>query len=389
MLHNNIIDSINKKIKVTSIVLNNFKNDSRVLKENISLQKAGYDVKVVALHEEPLKEFDDVQNIPVHRIKLKSRNWSKNKAIQLLKYFEFIYKVVKQYKNSDILHCNDLNTLPIGFIIKKFFNKNVKIVYDAHEYETEINGLNGIQKTFTQKLEKYLIKSADKVITVSDAIASEYVKNYNIPKPSLVLNTPLYKKIQKKDLFREALNIPNDKTIFLYQGGLSKGRGIEILLDTFKNIEDKKPVIVFMGYGPLEELVKNASQEYANIYFHKAVSPDVLLEYTSSADFGISTIEDSCLSYRYCLPNKMFEYTMAEVPVIVSNLPEMQRVVKDNNIGIVAKENSSEGLKEAIEKAAKLDKEELQQKIKKVKEVYNWEAQEKVFLEVYEGLYES
>ncbi len=64
--------------KITSIVLNNFKNDSRVLKENISLQNAGYDVKVVALHEEPLKEFDEVQNILVHRIKLKSRAWSKN-----------------------------------------------------------------------------------------------------------------------------------------------------------------------------------------------------------------------------------------------------------------------------------------------------------------------
>jgi len=371
--------------KVTSIVLNNFKNDSRVLKENISLQKAGYDVKVVALHEKPLKEFDDVQNIPVHRIKLKSRDWSKNKIIQLLKYFEFIYRVVKLYRNTDILHCNDLNTLPIGFIIKKFFNKNVKIVYDAHEYETEINGLKGIQKILTQKLEKYLIKYADKVITVSDAIADEYVKNYNIPKPALVLNTPPYKKIQKKDIFRETLNIPKDKTIFLYQGGLSKGRGIEILLDTFKNIDDKKTVIVFMGYGPLEELVKNASKEYVNIYFHKAVSPDVLLEYTSSADFGISTIEDSCLSYRYCLPNKIFEYLMAEIPVIVSNLFEMKRLVKDNNIGVVAEDNNTKGLNEAIEEAVLLDQNELQKNIQRVKEIYKWEEQEKVLLDVYTG----
>jgi len=143
-------------IKVTSIVLNNFKNDSRVLKENISLQKAGYDVKVVALHEEPLKEFEEVENIPVHRIKLKSRGWSKNKFVQLFKYFEFIYRVIKQYKNSDIYHCNDLNSLPIGVIIKKFFNKDAKIVYDAHEYETERNGLSGIQKTMTKKLENYL-----------------------------------------------------------------------------------------------------------------------------------------------------------------------------------------------------------------------------------------
>jgi len=145
--------------KVISLVLNNFKNDSRVLKENISLKKAGYEVQVVALHEEPLKEFDNVQNIPVHRIKLKSRGWSKHKIVQLLKYFEFTYKVIKQYKDSDIIHSNDLNTLPIGVIIKKFFNKDAKIVYDAHEYE--INDTPNESKYLIRAkyfLEKFLIK---------------------------------------------------------------------------------------------------------------------------------------------------------------------------------------------------------------------------------------
>ncbi len=222
---------------VTSIVLNNFQNDSRVLKENISLQKTGYTVQVVALHEELLKEFDKVQNVPVHRIQLKSRGWSKNKLIQLLKYFEFIYRVVTEYKNSDIIHCNDLNALPVGVIIKKFFNKNTKIVYDAHEYETETNGLKGVRKTLTKKLEKFLIKYADKVICVSDAIANEYVKLYNIKKPALVLNTPPFQEIEKKDIFREIFDIKKDQTIFLYQGGLSSGRGIEILLDTFKELD--------------------------------------------------------------------------------------------------------------------------------------------------------
>lgn len=374
---------------VTSIVLNNFKNDSRVLKESISLQKAGYNVKVVALHEELLKEFDEVQNIPVHRIKLKSRGWSKNKAVQLLKYFEFVYRAVKAYKSSDILHCNDLNALPIGVIIKKFFNKNTKIVYDAHEYETETNGLSGIQKRVVKILEKFLIKYVDKTITVSDAIANEYVKLYNIDKPALVLNTPVYQKVEKKDIFRETFNIGKDKTIFLYQGGLSSGRGIEILLDTFKKMDDNKSVIVFMGYGTLEYLIVESSKEYKNIYFHKAVSPNVLLDYTSSADFGISTIEDSCLSYRYCLPNKMFEYLMANISIIVSNLPEMKKFVENNNIGVVAKENTPKGLSEAIKEALQLDKKQLQVNIQKVNKIYNWQEQEKILLGLYGKLYEN
>jgi len=374
--------------KVISIVLNNFKNDSRVLKENISLQNAGYEVKVVALHEEPLKEFDIVQNIAVHRIKLRSRGWSKNKLIQLLKYFEFVYRVIKKYKHSDIIHCNDLNALPIGFIIKSFFNKNTKIVYDAHEYETEINGLIGIQKSLTKKLEKWLIKYADKVICVSGSIANEYVRLYDIDKPALVLNTPSYQKIKKQNIFRETFEIDDDKTIFLYQGGLSKGRGIEILLDTFKTISHDT-VIVFMGYGILEELIVNISKEYSNIYFHQAVSHDLLLNYTSSADFGILFYENSCLNHYYCSPNKMFEYLMAEIPVIVSNLYEMKRLVELNEIGTVAKENTSYGLKVAIEEAVKLNKELLKVNIQKVKNIYNWEEQEKVLLKVYKDLYEN
>jgi len=274
----------------------------------------------------------------------------------------------------------------VGVIIKKFFNKNVKVVYDAHEYETEINGLKGIQKFLIKRLEKFLIKYADTVICVSDAIADEYVKLYGIKKPALVLNTPPYKNIEKKDIFRETLNISKEKTIFLYQGGLSSGRGIEILLDTFREMNDDKSVIVFMGYGVLEKLVQSASKEYDNIYFHKAVTPDVLLDYTSSADFGISTIEDTCLSYRYCLPNKMFEYLMVEIPVVVSNLYEMKRLVESNNIGVVASKNSPKGLGKAIQKASLLDDLVLRENIQKVKEIYNWEAQEKVLIKIYEEL---
>jgi len=373
--------------KVTLIVLNNFKNDSRVLKEAISFQNIGYQIKVVALHEDTLGEFDTVSNISVHRIRLKSKEWSKKRFIQLVKYFEFIYKVVKEYKHSDILHCNDLNALPIGVIVKKFFNKSAKIVYDAHEYE--INDRPNESK-YSIKIkyffEKWLIKYADRVITVSDAIAKEYVKLYDIEKPALVLNAPPYVSIKKKNIFRETFNISEDKTIFLYQGGLSNGRGIEILLETFKQMKNSKSVIVFMGYGVLENIVVESSQEYENIYYHKAVSPTILLNYTSSADFGILFYENNCLNHYLCSPNKMFEYLMAEIPVVVSNLYEMRRLVENSSIGIVAKENSPKGLNIAIKEAIQLDRQKLHNNIQKVKTIYNWEEQEKILLKVYEGL---
>ena len=369
--------------KVISIVLNNFTNDSRVLKEAISLQKGGYDITVIALHENSLAQRETINGVSVHRIKLKSRDWGRIKIVQVLKYIELISILIKEYREIDIIHCNDLETLPLGVVLKKF-NKNMKIVYDAHEYETETHYLKGIQKKIAKKLEKMLISSADAVFTVSDKIAQEYVRLYTIPKPALVLNTPPLKEINKQDIFRDKFDISKDETIFLYQGALNKGRGVEMILETFKNSE--KGVVVFMGYGLLEPLIREYSAKYNTIFFHEAVAPDIVLNYTSSADFGLSLIEDSCLSYRYCLPNKMFEYMMVGIAVIVSDLPEMRRVVEEYQVGVVAKENTQDGLKEAIMEAIELDKEALKKNIDFAKGIYNWQEQEKILLKVYNEL---
>jgi glycosyltransferase involved in cell wall biosynthesis len=312
-------------------------------------------------------------------------NWSKNIFASFIKYVEWSYRIIREYKNCDVMHCNDLNALHIG-VISKLFNKNLKVVYDAHEYETETVYLTGIKKRLAKTTENFLIKYVDRIMTVSDTIAGEYVRLYNVEKPALVLNAPFHKKVEKKDIFRETFNISEHKSIFLYQGNLSRGRGVEVVLETFKNLNDNNSVVVFMGYGELEEIIKEHQKKYNNIYFHKAVSPNVLLNYTSSADFGISMIEDICLSYRYCLPNKMFEYIMAEVPVIVSNLPEMKSIVEAYQVGVVTKENNSEELSRAIILASSLDKNEIQNNLKKVKTIYNWEEQEKVLIELYQGL---
>ena len=453
--------------KVVSIVLNKFTNDSRVLKENLSLKKNGYEVKILAIHRDDLPKHEKVQDLDVYRLSLDNKKsiteyidkssvqktlfikaiafvrrvYVKSKKLLLKVYKKgkkytirlykkaksivqkskkFILKVyrksksfikkkrylflrrlsimlalhrwklfflfAKNAKDADIVHCNDLYTLPMGVIVKKIYNKNAKIVYDAHEFETEVAGLSRWKKVVRKVMERVFIRYADRIITVSDSIANEYAKMYGIQKPKLVLNTPVYQEIEKKDLFRERFSIRKDQVIFLYQGGFSKGRGIETLIEAFKSLKDDKSVIVFMGYGVLEDMVKKAAKESDSIYYHEAVSPKILLDYTSSADFGILFNENSCLNHYYCSPNKMFEYLMAEIPVIVSNLYEMKRLVESNKIGVVAKENSAEGLKDAIKEIVKLDRRELEESIKKVKKVYNWEEQEKVLLDIYKEL---
>ena len=377
-------------VKVANLVFNEFTNDSRVEKISKSLINNGYYVEVIAHLDRGLKDYEDIDGYKIRRFSYLDRKITKGIVGKSIAYVKYLFKSINYVKDFDILHCNDLNTMPIAYIIKTFFNKNIKVVYDAHEYETETIALRGLRKKVAKVAEKFLIKYANEVIAVSDAIANEYVRLYGIKKPYLILNAPKFTQISKHNLFRKNLNISDEKTIFLYQGRLSTGRGVEILLEAFeyinKNDIDKTSVIVFMGYGDLEDKIKDYANRYNNIFFHEAVKPDILLSYTSSADFGISTIEDRCLSYRYCLPNKMFEYIMAELLVIVSDLPEMKKLVQKYDIGVAAKSNTVEGLVSAIKEASTIDKDSKIENIKTAKDILNWEQQEKLLIELYQSL---
>ncbi|MBK2094149.1 glycosyltransferase, partial [Francisella philomiragia] len=153
--------------KVVSIVLNHFTNDSRVLKENISLHKAGYRVAVVALYKEGLSEYESIDGIEVYRVKplyyLENlRLVFVNLGLYLAAVKEFS-KIVNDL-SPDMVHCNDLNALVIGVYIKKFLNHDIKIVYDSHEYQTEIviTRSSPEYRRIYRLFERYCIKYADK-----------------------------------------------------------------------------------------------------------------------------------------------------------------------------------------------------------------------------------
>ena len=371
---------------VVNIVCNNFKHDSRVLKESSSLHKAGTTVTVAAIYDITLPETENVLGVSVYRPKLMLSRFSSNPLMRLFMLLEFLFTIAWKFRKTDIIHCNDLNALPIGVFIKIFVNRKARVVYDAHEYETERHSTPARLKPLLRKVEGWLLRRVDKVITVSDSIAQEYAHLYHIAKPALVLNCPPFSAVPRQDRFRQTLGIGPEQTIFLYQGGLTGGRGIEMLLDAFAQFESDRIVLVVMGYGELESQIKAAAAKSRTIFFHPAVAPDILLNYTASADYGISCIEDSCLSYRFCLPNKLFEYFMAGIPVVVSNLFEMKRLVETWGVGVVAEENTPQGFLDAIARIQTLDYAQLREKVDLARRHYHWENQEKTLVQLYSDL---
>ncbi|MEB6677087.1 MULTISPECIES: glycosyltransferase [Acinetobacter] len=373
---------------VLNIVLNNFTNDSRVLKTAMTLNELGYPTTVVAYHDDGLQEEELIQGVKVKRLKLKTKEWGKHPFIQLLKFFEFIFFTILLSRRYEIAHVNDLQGLIVGFFLK-IFKPSLRIVYDSHEWQIDhVPYQSERRRRFLYVIEKIFIKVADVIIVVSDSIANEYVKVYGVKKPYLLLNCPYYSKVSKTDIYRETFDISENVKIFLYQGALKKGRGIESLIDVFKSMSDEPICIIFMGYGDLVPYIRQAEKASENIYYHDAVSPDVVYRYTSAADVGICLIEDCCLSYRYCLPNKLFEYTMAGLPVLVSELPELSSFVRSNGNGMAVDANNIDQVHHALKKLSQ-DSSSLQEMTANANElakIYNWNQQAKVLEEIYQDL---
>jgi len=371
-------------MKIANLVFNSFINDSRVLKESISLANGGYYVEVIAHLDKGLNQVEREKNFKIRRFSYLNREESQGIISKLGAYLTYIRLSAKHCKEFDIIHCNDLDTLPIAFIVKKFYNKNIRVIYDAHEYETERHHQSEFDKKMLKILERFLLKYVDKMITVSEPIADEYAKLYNIERPTVIYNTPKKIEVEKKDIFREKFNIPKEHIIFLYQGGLQPRRGI---LEFFNLIRGKEGVsYVIMGFGHLKDEIIELTKNKPNLYFHDAVSPDILLDYTSSADIGICIEENLCKSWDLALPNKMFEYYMVGIPIIVSGLQELKRFIADNQTGFVIEDIFDQEEFDKLFPTIIKTYRERYKNIEKVKNIYNWQNQEKKLLNIYKEL---
>ena len=293
--------------------------------------------------------------------------------ISILKYFFF--------KPIKCINVHSLSSLPLGVLCKML--KGCKLVYDTHELETETISQIGFRKKFAKFIERKLIIYADQVFVVSDSIATWYQKQYGIKRPTVVLNVPTLTKLHKFNIFREKFPIKSNQKIIIYQGDLSHGRGVEILLNVFLKRDNNNCVLVFMGNGELRKKIINASNNSYNIFYHDFVNPKNVYKYTASADIGVALIENACLSYYFCLPNKLFEYAMSGLPVIVSNVYEMSKLVESAENGVVTECIGEECFGAAIKDILSKNLTKLGLNSRKIAEKNSWDIQEKKIYEIY------
>lgn len=358
-----------KKIIVS--VTNDISTDQRVEKVCNTLLNAGYKILLIGKknkNSKPLQRDYTTKRISVFFEK------------GILFYAEFNIKLffILLFTKKELLLANDLDTLLPSYLVSLLQRK--KLIYDSHELFPEIPELvnRPFAKNVWTRLEKIILPKLKNTYTVCKSIAEFYNDKYATDFKTII-NLPTKKEIVKNTF---PFNYTDEK-IIIYQGATNIGRGLELMIETMPFLENCMFVIIGDGdiFNSLKEKVitKNLTHK---VHFLGRQNPVELHKLTPLANLGISIEEDLGLNYRFALPNKIFDYIQANVPILVSDLPEMKRVVLDYNVGEIVIEREPIKLARQIENLLKKD---FTTALKKAKEKLIWEEQEALLLSIFEN----
>ena len=297
------------------------------------------------------------------------------------------------YYDADLIHVHDLPRLRVGAKAKR--RLGVPLVYDAHELYPEIATLTPEQSKMLARRENRYIKSADVVITVNEFIAEEMAKRYAIIPPAVILNATNWPATldpdRRWDRFRERFPISSDDRILLFQGWMSKTRGLQPLVKSLSLVPDCVH-LVFMGYGEAREELESLSASLGltqRIHFMDAVPQSELLSWTASADAGIIPYQPVDLNNYYSSPNKLFEFIQAGLPIIANDLPFLRRIVANQDFGLVHKLDEPADYAAAIRRELVDDGSLLVRQranLRRSRHLFSWKHEEAKLYGLYETL---
>lgn len=346
------------------LVRNSVTYDARVLREGRLLRKMGFDTTIVGVTSTAEQRRDgSIEGVPVIRLAAgsvwrstpsqaaRSNHASRagvstpnsvrrdvkralRRFVVTLDWYRRGIRYVRRVRPT-LVHCNDYNTMWIGVAAKL---GGARLVYDSHELWADRN-LRPEPRPWLLLCEALFVRVADSVVTTSPSYARVIARRYRVPLPEVVRNIPAFEAPTER---RRAAD-----PVVLYFGAVTRNRGLEGAIEALAHL----PGVRLRVVGPeawgfraeLEELARMSRVE-DRVELLGPVRPDRSPEVLASADVGLALIQPTCLSYRLTLPNKLFEYTRAELPIVATRLPEIERFVHEHGVGELVAPGDQAGL---------------------------------------------
>jgi glycosyltransferase involved in cell wall biosynthesis len=208
----------------------------------------------------------------------------------------------------------------------------------------------------------------------------------------VVLNVPddVNKKTNDRDI-RADIGLSPEVHLAVYVGKITFGRGLEQVIMALPHC----PEVHFAMLGPkvvsTVDIITRLAEKYNvlnRVHVLDPVAPHEVISYLSTADTGVVPIQDVCLSYRFCMPNKLFELAIAGIPVAVSNLPDMRAFVEREGVGVVMDQTDPEDIARAIRETYQRREELIltSERLSDFRKKYSWQGQAEKLVQLYDGL---
>ncbi len=364
-----------KKVVVT--VTNDLVTDQRVMRTIGVLQSLGFEATFVGRKLKGSLPFE--APIKHHRFSLWFNKGFLFYANYNLRLFFFLL-----FRKYDLYLSNDLDSLLPNYLISRL--KSKPLVYDSHEYFTGVPEIQNrpIVKAVWIKLERWIFPNLKTVVTVNQSIASLYKSEYG--KEIKVVRNISDSRLPARLKSRVELGLPEDAYILINQGaGINVDRGMEEMMEALPLLP-AHVVLLIVGNGDALPGLKIKAQELniENRIIFRPKQPYLeMLQYTCAADCGLSLDKPTSPNYKFSLPNKVFDYVKCGIPMVVSDIVEVQKVVRHYHIGEVIKSHAASDIKIAIEKVQKAGKAYYQENLKLAAAENNWEREQKVWGNIF------
>jgi glycosyltransferase involved in cell wall biosynthesis len=359
-------------------VINDLVTDQRVDRTCSALVKLGFEVLLVGRRKK--NSYD----LPLRKYKMHRFKMLFEKGPLFYAFFNIRLFFLLLFRKSDLLFANDLDTVLPNYLISRL--KNIPLIYDSHEYYTEVPELTGrpfVQKMWKQ-IERFVFPKLKDIITVNNSIARLYENQYH--KTLTVVRNISPRVSFNKLKSRKDLGLPEEKHIIILQGaGINIDRGTEEALEAIHYIENA--VLMIVGDGDVIPMLKEKAKEPRfkdKVMFIPKQPFEQLYHYTANADLGLTLDKDTNINYRYSLPNKLFDYIHTGIPILASSLVEVKQIIDDYQIGCTIDNFDPQHIAEKMQfMLTDTNSREMWKKnLILASEKLNWQNEEQILLEV-------